>query len=121
VNVGGYSIHAATALKAHERDRLEKLVRYMARPAIADERLSLIPDNSINLRLKSPWRDGTESILFSPSEFRDGGPIEKLIAFIPIPRFHLTRYYGVFANRSQFKCPENLELLALGSELKNSN
>ncbi|MEI7591187.1 MAG: transposase, partial [Deltaproteobacteria bacterium] len=98
VNVGGYSIHAATAIKAHERDRLEKLVRYMARPAIADERLSLTADNSIKLRLKNPWRDGTESILFSPSEF-----IEKLIALVPIPRFHLTRYYGVFANRSQFR------------------
>jgi hypothetical protein len=98
VNVGGYSVHAATAIKAHERDRLEKLVRYMARPAIADDRLSLTADNSIKLRLKNQWRDGTESILFSPSEF-----IEKLIALVPIPRFHLTRYYGVFANRSQFR------------------
>jgi hypothetical protein len=70
----------------------------MARPAIADERLSLTADNSIKLRLKNQWRDGTESILFSPSEF-----IEKLIALVPIPRFHLTRYYGVFANRSQFR------------------
>jgi hypothetical protein len=78
VNVGGYSVHAATAIKAHERDRLEKLVRYMARPAIADDRLSLTADNSIKLRLKNQWRDGTESILFSPSEF-----IEKLIALVP--------------------------------------
>jgi hypothetical protein len=41
VNVGGYSVHAATAIKAHERDRLEELVRYMARPAIADDRIVL--------------------------------------------------------------------------------
>jgi hypothetical protein len=86
VNVGGYSVHAATAIKAHERDRLEKLVRYMSRPAIADDRLSLTADNSIKLRLKNQWRDGTESILFSPSEF-----IEKLIALVPIPRFHPPR------------------------------
>ena len=31
VSLGGYSAHAATAVKAHERERLEKLVRYMAR------------------------------------------------------------------------------------------
>ena len=31
--------HAETAIKSHERERLEKLVRYMARPAISDERL----------------------------------------------------------------------------------
>ncbi|RPH40206.1 MAG: hypothetical protein EHM87_22690 [Burkholderiales bacterium] len=42
------------------------------------ERLSLTADNSIKLRLKNPWRDGSESILFSPSEF-----IEKLIALVP--------------------------------------
>ena len=42
INVGGYSVHAATAIKAQERDRLEKLVRYMARPAIADERRQLL-------------------------------------------------------------------------------
>jgi len=89
---------AATAIKTQERDRLEKLVRYMARPATAGERRSLTAENSIKLRLKNPWRDGPESILFSPSEF-----IEKLIALIPIPRFHLTSYYGVFANRSQFR------------------
>jgi hypothetical protein len=29
INVGGYSVHAATAVKSNERDRLEKLVRYM--------------------------------------------------------------------------------------------
>ena len=52
-------------------------------------------ENTIRLRLKTPWRDGTESLLFTPSEF-----IEKLIALVPIPRFHLTRYYGVLASRS---------------------
>jgi hypothetical protein len=29
IEVGGYSVHAATAVKSNERDRLEKLVRYM--------------------------------------------------------------------------------------------
>lgn len=98
VNVGGYSVHAATAVKLYERDRLERLVRYMARPAIADERLSVLPNGDIKLKLKTPWRDGTESILFTPSEF-----IERLIALIPIPRFHLTRYYGVLAARSEHR------------------
>jgi hypothetical protein len=95
VSAGGYSVHAATAIKSHERERLEKLVRYMARPAISDERVSVMDENTIRLRLKTAWRDGTESLLFTPSEF-----IEKLIALVPIPRFHLTRYYGVLASRS---------------------
>ncbi len=95
VTAGGYSVHAATSINAHERDRLERLVRYMARPAISDERVTISDDNNIRLRLKTAWKDGTESLLFTPSEF-----IEKLIALVPIPRFHLTRYYGVLASRS---------------------
>jgi hypothetical protein len=106
-------VHAATAIKSHERDRLERLVRYMARPAISDERVSVVDENTIRLRLKTAWRDGTESLLFTPSEF-----IEKLIALVPIPRFHLTRYYGVLASRSRHRrtlpdLPQLEDVLAL--------
>lgn len=38
-NAGGYSVHAATAIKPHERDQLERFVRHMARPSISDYRL----------------------------------------------------------------------------------
>jgi Putative transposase len=55
-------------------------------------------ENTIRLHLKTAWRDGTESLLFTPSEF-----IEKLIALAPIPRFHLTRYDGVLASRSRHR------------------
>jgi hypothetical protein len=54
--VGGYSLHAATVVKSDERDRLEKLVGYMARPAIAEERLAILPNGDIKLKLKTPWR-----------------------------------------------------------------
>ena len=47
VLAGGYSVHAETAIKAHERERLEKLVRYMARPAISDERVIIEGPESI--------------------------------------------------------------------------
>ena len=85
-------------MKSHERERMENLVRYMARPAIAEERLALLPDGSIRLQLKTSWRDGTQFLLFTPSEF-----IEKLIALVPLPKFHLTRYYGVFAKASKYR------------------
>ena len=70
----------------------------MARTAISGERVSVVDENTIRLRLKTAWRDGTEALLFTPSEF-----IEKLIALVPIPRFHLTRYYGVLASRSRHR------------------
>jgi hypothetical protein len=92
---GGYSVHAETAIKAHERERLEKLVRYMARPAISDERVIIEGPESIRIKLKSAWADGTHSLLFTPSEF-----LERLVALIPAPKFHTTRYHGVLASRS---------------------
>ena len=95
ISVGGYSVHAATAVKSDERDRLEKLFRYLARPAIAEDGISILPNGDIKLKLKTPWRDGSEFLLFTPTEF-----LEKLVALVPLPKFHLTRYYGVFSPAS---------------------
>ena len=36
----GFSLHAATCCEANQRDKLEKLCRYITRPAIANERLA---------------------------------------------------------------------------------
>mgnify|MGYP003341026394 CR=1 FL=1 len=88
-------MHAEAAIKAHERERLEKLVRYMARPAISDERVIIEGPESIRVKLKSAWADGTHSLFFTPSEFLEG-----LVALIPAPKFHTTRYNGVLASRS---------------------
>ena len=53
--VSGFSIHANVYIE--ERDRLEKLIRYAARPAVATERLSALPDGRLLYRLKRSWRD----------------------------------------------------------------
>jgi hypothetical protein len=60
----------------------------MARPAIAEERLAVLPNGDIKLKLKTPWRDRTEFLIFTPTEFW-----EKLLALVPLPKSHLTRYY----------------------------
>jgi hypothetical protein len=67
----------------------------MARPAISDERVIIEGPESISIKLKSAWTDGTHSLLFTHSEF-----LERLVALIPAPKFHTTRYYGVLASRS---------------------
>ena len=50
----GFSLHAGVATKAHERDRLEKICRYIARPAVAEERLSTNSRGEIIYKLKKP-------------------------------------------------------------------
>ncbi len=39
--VGGFSLHAGVAAEAHESHKLEKLCRYITRPAISEQRLGL--------------------------------------------------------------------------------
>jgi hypothetical protein len=60
---GGLSLHAAVAVPACDRRRLERLCRYVARPPLANNRLEEHPDGSLALRLKTRWRDGTTHIL----------------------------------------------------------
>jgi hypothetical protein len=89
-SLGGFSLHANTSVEADEKDRLEKLCRYVARPPIAEMRLSESREGGIIYRFKKEWSDGTQAVLFTPHEF-----IEKLVALIPPPRIHLTRFHGV--------------------------
>ena len=37
----GFSLHAGVATKANQRDKLERLCRYITRPAVSEKRLSL--------------------------------------------------------------------------------
>jgi hypothetical protein len=90
--VSGFSLHANVCIPPHDRVRLERLLRYAGRPAIATERLSLLPDGRLLYRLKHRWRDGTSHVIFEPLEF-----LGKLAALVPPPRFHLVRYHGVLA------------------------
>jgi hypothetical protein len=89
-DVAGFNVHANTCARANERARLEILVKYLARPPIANDRLSELPDGRLALQFKQSWRDGTTHAVFAPHEL-----IEKLVPLIPHPRAHLIRYHGI--------------------------
>jgi hypothetical protein len=89
-SVSGVSLHANVAVPALDRRRLERLCRYVARPPVATQRLSLLEDGRLLYRLKHRWRDGTTHVIFEPQEL-----VEKLAALVPPPRFHLVRYHGI--------------------------
>ena len=65
----GFSLHAATVCEANQRDRLEKLCRYITRPAIANERLSTNKRGQIVYKFKQPFRDGTTHVVLDPLDF----------------------------------------------------
>lgn len=94
----GFSLHAAVWVRAHERGRLEKLCRYITRPAISDERIKLDETGQVRLRLKTPWRDGTTHLVMSPLQF-----MWRLAALVPRPRLHLIRFHGVLAPNAKLR------------------
>jgi hypothetical protein len=49
----GFSLHAGIAAKASQRDKTERLARYVARPPVATERLSLTESGQVRPALKS--------------------------------------------------------------------
>ena len=96
--VAGFSLHAGVAAKADQRKKLERLCRYISRPAIAEKRLSLTPNGNVRYQLKTPYRDGTTHVFFEPLDF-----IARLAALVPKPRVNLTRFHGVFAPNSKHR------------------
>ncbi len=78
--------HAAVRVEAHDRKRLEQLCRYITRPALSDERVQINAAGQVELKLKTPWRDGTTHLVMSPLEF-----MQRLAALVPRPRLHLIR------------------------------
>lgn len=95
---GGFSLHAGVSAKAHQRDKVERLCRYIARPAISTHRLERLPDGTLSYELKTPYKNGTTHVVFEPLDF-----IARLAALVPKPRFHLTRFHGVFAPNSKHR------------------
>jgi ribosomal protein S27E len=95
---GGFSLHAGVAVQPHERKKLEHLCRYVARPAISEQRLALTRDGRVRYELKTPYRDGTTHVIFEPLDF-----IAKLADLVPKPRVNLTRFHGVFAPNSNYR------------------
>jgi hypothetical protein len=60
--IDGFSLHVRVRIPPGDRDRLEHLLcRYVARPAIATERLSLSNHGNVLYRFRRPWRDRSPS------------------------------------------------------------
>ena len=103
--VAGFSLHAGVAAARHERRKLERLCRYITRPAIAEPRLSLTPHGNVRYQLKTPYRDSTTHVIFEPRDF-----MARRAALVPRPR--VTNSPGAnlnsrrLARRAQGRSPE---------------
>ena len=94
----GFSLHAGVVIADHDRDAHERLCRYGARPAFAQDRLAWMDDGRISYKLKRPWPDGRTHLVLEPVAF-----LRRLVGIIPPPRRHLVRYSGVFGPASKHR------------------
>jgi hypothetical protein len=130
--VEGFSIHAGVCVPAHDRVRLERLLRYGLRPPLSTTRLSLLSEGRLRYKLKRQWSDGTTAVIYEPIEL-----MERLAALAPPPRFNLIRYYGLLAPASTIRplivpedkatialmhpdCPERADTLKTGADNSDS-
>ena len=97
-NAHGFSLHAGVRCAADDRQGLEQLCRYITRPAISHERLSVNRAGQVVLKLKTAWRDGTSHHVMEPMEF-----MQRLAALVPRPRLHLIRFHGVLAPNAKLR------------------
>jgi hypothetical protein len=97
-DVVGFNVHAARAIAARDRQRLEQLCRYLCRPPIAQQRLELLSDGRVRYTMKKPWRDGTLSLVFEPEDL-----VARLCAMVPPPRWHLIRFHGVLSAHASLR------------------
>ena len=94
----GFSLHANVFIDKGNRDKLERLIKYTARPPLKSESLAINQNGDVVLKLKKRWNDGSTAVVYSPVEF-----LEKLVALIPPYRSHLLRYSGVFSPHSKLR------------------
>jgi hypothetical protein len=92
----GFDLHGNITVAADDGPGLERLCRYVLRPPVAQERLTVTPDGLVLVALKSEWHDGTTHLLFTPVEL-----LEKLAALTPRPRVNLVAYHGILAPRAR--------------------
>ena len=89
-NLAGFSLHAAQSVPAHDREALERLLRYILRPPFAQKRLSLSPEGRVVYKLRRPWINGATELILDPLDF-----LRRLTALLPRPYAHAVRYHGL--------------------------
>lgn len=97
-HLGWTSLHAGTRVRGSDRAGLERLCRYVLRPAVALSRTTFDASDRATVLLRSRWQDGTEALQFEPVEL-----VGRLASLVPPPRQHTVRYHGVLAPASRWR------------------
>ncbi len=96
---GGFSINGEVRVSADDRAALERLLRYLLRPALSVKQLSYRPEKNQVRFWPKKGRPGDPMVFeWKPVEF-----LARFARLIPPARLHLLRYHGAFAPRSPLR------------------
>jgi hypothetical protein len=90
----GFSVFAGEAVSSEQQ--LERIARYIARPALAIDSLRRRWDGTLEIQTPPDPRTGATIRVFDPLEW-----IHAVTAHIPDRGQHQVRYYGAFSNRTR--------------------
>ena len=94
------------AAKAHERKKLERYCRYIARPAVSEKRLSLLSNGHVRYELKTPYR---------------GGTTKRPFGFAPVGYYHVTVLWISIKKRVHYCSSNSIRLLELAVVTRTAN
>ena len=92
----GFSVHGEQRLDPSEKDRLERLGRYVTRPALSTGAVTIREDGRVEVKTPPDPRTGSESIVLDALEF-----VHAVVTQIPDAKKHLVRYYGAYSHRAR--------------------
>jgi hypothetical protein len=94
----GFTLHAATRAGAEDERARLALCKYVLRPPVANEHVTLVADDLVRIALKRPFRDGTVAVEMDPLSL-----LSRLCTLVPPPRQHQIRYAGVLAANAKWR------------------
>jgi hypothetical protein len=109
----GRQRHAAVTVDGRDRKRLERVCRYLLRPAFAHDAVQRTPDGQVRVHFKRPNKAGATYAQMSPDKF-----LARLCALVPPPGAHTILYYGVLAGRHTLRSRVVPDTHAHGQEPK---
>jgi hypothetical protein len=112
-HAGGWSVDAQVEIPDWDRHGLERLVRYCARPPLAQERLGRLNDELLVYRLRKPTLDGRTELILIPLE-----RLDRLAHLVTPPRIHKHRYCGVLAPNAKLRRAVTASAGAAGATLQ---
>ena len=98
VNHRGFNLHAAVRISADDLAGRKRLCRYILRPAIAQDRLSIGADGRVHYKMKRVFSDGRSVVTFTEHQF-----IRRIALLIPRPKTHEITYFGALASNAKWR------------------